>query len=418
MTTLRQDEHGADFLGGGGELGRLIRAFDWSKTALGPIETWSSAVATTVGLILGSAVPMVTLWGEDGVMIYNDAYARFAGGRHPGLLGLPVREGWPEVSGFNDRVMKMVLAGGSLTYRDQEMQLSRSGAPEQVWLNLDYSPVVDEDGEPIGVIAIVVETTARILAERELKLEEAQREAERERLRRMLEQAPGLVNILRGPDHIVDFVNETHRRLFDSSGWIGRPVREAIPGVAGQGFFEILDSVYATGRTIEVESAPITYQRTPESPMERRYLTLMFAPSYDDADRVEGVFVLGFDVTEGAIARRRSAALARLADAIADADTPEAMAHAAAEIVAAELGVTRAGYAFIDEAAGTVQVMSEWTTPGLKSIERPTPLDSIGPALETLRSGAPVVIADVQQLPGTEARGEWLEAHRIRSVLN
>ena len=132
MTTLRQDEYGADFLGGGGELGRLIRTFDWAKTSLGPIETWSSAVATTVGLILGSAVPMVTLWGDEGVMIYNDAYARFAGGRHPGLLGLPVREGWPEVSGFNDRVMKMVLAGGSLTYRDQEMQLSRSGAPEQV----------------------------------------------------------------------------------------------------------------------------------------------------------------------------------------------------------------------------------------------------------------------------------------------
>ena len=50
----------------------------------------------------------------------------FAGGRHPGLLGLPVREGWPEVAGFNDRVMKMVLAGGVLSYRDQEMQYMKA----------------------------------------------------------------------------------------------------------------------------------------------------------------------------------------------------------------------------------------------------------------------------------------------------
>jgi hypothetical protein len=48
---------------------------------------------TTLGLILNSPVPIVTLWGEDGVMIYNDAYAAFAGWRHPALLGSKVRQG-------------------------------------------------------------------------------------------------------------------------------------------------------------------------------------------------------------------------------------------------------------------------------------------------------------------------------------
>ena len=66
-----------------------------------------------------SPVPIVMLWGEDGVMIYNDAYSVFAGGRHPQLLGSRVREGWPEVADFNDNVMKVGLAGGTLAYRDQ-----------------------------------------------------------------------------------------------------------------------------------------------------------------------------------------------------------------------------------------------------------------------------------------------------------
>ena len=146
----------------------LIGAFDWSRTRLGPIANWAPALRSTVSLILQSAVPVVTLWGEDGIMIYNDAYSGFAGGRHPRLLGSQVRLGWPEVASFNDNVMKVGLAGGTLAYRDQELTLYRNGRPEQVWMNLDYSPVVDDAGVPFGVIAIVVETTAKIQAERNL----------------------------------------------------------------------------------------------------------------------------------------------------------------------------------------------------------------------------------------------------------
>ena len=158
------------FLAGGGELARLIAAFDWAATPLGAIGGWPQSLRTTVGLILRSPVPIVTLWGEDGVMIYNDAYSGFAGGRHPRLLGSRVREGWPEVADFNDNVMRIGLAGGTLAYRDQELTLYRSGAPEQVWMNLDYSPVIGERGQPDGVIAIVVETTGKVQAERRLRV--------------------------------------------------------------------------------------------------------------------------------------------------------------------------------------------------------------------------------------------------------
>lgn len=143
----------------------LVAAFDWAKTSLGPRERWPESLKTAVGVVLHSRVPMVILWGTEGVMIYNDAYSAFAGGRHPELLGSNVREGWPEVADFNDNVMKVVLGGGTLAYRDQELTLHRNGAPEQVWMDLDYSPIPDESGRPRGVIAIVHETTERVLAE-------------------------------------------------------------------------------------------------------------------------------------------------------------------------------------------------------------------------------------------------------------
>ncbi|MGU3494203.1 ATP-binding protein [Xanthobacteraceae bacterium A53D] len=154
------------FLNGGGSCAALIAARDWSSTSLGPIHTWPGCLANATALLLRSQVPIVMLWGDDGVMLYNDAYSGFAGGRHPQLLGSEVRKGWPEVADFNDNVMKVGLAGGALRYTDQELTLHRNGVPEQVWMNLDYSPVLNEAGEPAGVICFLTETTERVLADR------------------------------------------------------------------------------------------------------------------------------------------------------------------------------------------------------------------------------------------------------------
>lgn len=158
----------ASFPIGGGMLGQLIRDFDWSSTSAGPLAAWPQSLKTVTQMLLLSPVPIVLLWGEDGVMIYNDAYSVFAGNRHPQLLGSKVREGWSEIADFNDNVMRVGLSGGTLAYRDQELVLQRRGQPAPVWMDLDYSPVLDESGKPAGVIAIVVETTEKILAQRGL----------------------------------------------------------------------------------------------------------------------------------------------------------------------------------------------------------------------------------------------------------
>ncbi|GGF80962.1 hypothetical protein GCM10007301_46330 [Azorhizobium oxalatiphilum] len=158
------------FLAGGGETGALIARFDWSATSLGAISGWPSCLKTAVSLLLRCNVPIVMLWNADGVMLYNDAYAAFAGHRHPRLLGSRVLEGWPEVAAFNGHVLDAVLRGETLSYKDQHLILNRHGVPEDVWMNLDYSPVLDEAGRPAGVFAIVVETTERHHAEQRLRI--------------------------------------------------------------------------------------------------------------------------------------------------------------------------------------------------------------------------------------------------------
>lgn len=161
------------FLTGGGELAERIAAFPWERTPIGGIDGWSPALRNTVALMLRSDVPLVLLWGEAGVMIYNDAYSEFAGGRDSTLLGSNVREGWDEVADFNDNVMKVGLAGGTLKFTDFKLMLNRSGQLEEVWMNLDYSPVLEEDGTPAGVLAVVVEVTEAYKVRKTLEANEA-----------------------------------------------------------------------------------------------------------------------------------------------------------------------------------------------------------------------------------------------------
>ena len=68
---------------GGGRMGALIRALDWSKTSLGPISAWPTHLIATVGLILPAQAQIVLFWGPDFVALYNDAFAPTIGDKHP-----------------------------------------------------------------------------------------------------------------------------------------------------------------------------------------------------------------------------------------------------------------------------------------------------------------------------------------------
>ncbi|TCR90651.1 hypothetical protein EV561_10339 [Rhizobium sp. BK376] len=278
------------FLAHDGELARLIADFDWSSTSIGSHQRWPQSLKTTIALVLQSPVPIVTLWGEEGIMIYNDAYSVFAGERHPRLLGSKVREGWPEVADFNDNVMKVGLSGGTLDYADRELVLNRTGKPEAGWMDLYYSPVIDEAGKPAGVIAVVVETTAKVKAERRLR-------GERERLTRMFEQAPGFMAMTVGPNHVFEMANEAYLRLIGNRDILDHPLLEALPELNEQGFRQLLDRVYSTGEPFVGESSRVLLEREPGRVAEI-FVDFIFQPVLGEDRKPVGIFIQGNDVTE------------------------------------------------------------------------------------------------------------------------
>ncbi len=157
------------FLGDGGRLATLIGETDWASTPLGPIDGWPQYLKTATSIILRAPVPMALLWGSDGVMIYNDAYGAIVGARHPAGLGATVHAAWPEARAFNEHVLRVCLAGETLSFARQEMSQYFPTHDHAVFLDLNYSPVLDHDGVPGGVLAVVVETTDAVLAERGLR---------------------------------------------------------------------------------------------------------------------------------------------------------------------------------------------------------------------------------------------------------
>lgn len=139
-----------------------FQTFDWSGTALGAVDGWPTALTMTLRMMFSSPVAMAVLAGRDGVMIYNDAYIEIAGKRHPDCFGQSVLTTWPEVAAFNRQIIADVFAGETASFEDAPLTLYRNGVAEDVWLDLDYSPVVDDDGGTIAVLAILAETTKRV----------------------------------------------------------------------------------------------------------------------------------------------------------------------------------------------------------------------------------------------------------------
>jgi PAS domain S-box-containing protein len=291
-----------------GEIGKLIRKYSWDKTSLGPIDSWPQSLLTALNILLQSPVPIVMLWGKDGIMLYNDAYSVFAGKRHPTLLGSKVVEGWPEVADFNQHVMDTVYEEGkTLSYKDQELVLYRNDVHEDVWMDLNYSPIIDESGKPGGVWSIVVETTERVLAEQKQQAAEAALKSEREHLQSLFKQAPALIAVLRGPNHTFEMANPLYiDTVAPHRDIVGKPVIEALPELAGQGIIDILDTVLRTNKPYVGELA-VKLDRHNSGQLEDAYFNLVYQPiSTTSGKKPDGIFVHAVEITDQVTSRKHT----------------------------------------------------------------------------------------------------------------
>ena len=124
---------GQSLFAGGGEMGRLMRSFDWSEDPLGPPETWSPALQSTTRLVLANCSPMLLWWEPDFLSIYNDAYIPVLGDKHPhAALGKPLRECWSEVFPVLEPLVRSPLEGGPPTWMEDIMlEVNRFGFVEE-----------------------------------------------------------------------------------------------------------------------------------------------------------------------------------------------------------------------------------------------------------------------------------------------
>lgn len=169
---------------GEGEMAELTRRFDWSKTPVGPLDTWPDTLLTTVNLLLATRHPMFLWWGPELIQFYNDGYRpSIREDKHPKALGQRGMECWPEIWHIIGPQIEAVMTKGEATWhRNALVPIHRNGKLEDVYWTYSYSPVRDREGNILGTLVTCSETTEEVLGERRLRQSEA-------RFRRLVEEA-------------------------------------------------------------------------------------------------------------------------------------------------------------------------------------------------------------------------------------
>jgi signal transduction histidine kinase/DNA-binding response OmpR family regulator len=161
----------SNFLAGGGEMGALIRDYDWASNPLGPPESWPQSLKTAVRIMLTSRQPIWIGWGADLIYLYNDPYKSIIGGKHPWALGRPTAEVWREIWPEIGPMLRTAMGGVEGTYVEEQLLImERHGYAEETYYTFSYSPIPDDEGAPGGIICANTDDTKRVIGERQVRL--------------------------------------------------------------------------------------------------------------------------------------------------------------------------------------------------------------------------------------------------------
>lgn len=114
----------------------------------------------------------------------------------------------------------------------------------------------------------------------------------------LFQQAPGFVCFLRGPELRFELANAAYVQLVGHREILGKSLREALPELAGQGYFELMERVYASGEPFVGRGMRVQLQREPDAPLSDAAVDFMYQPIRDAAGRVTGILAQGYEVTE------------------------------------------------------------------------------------------------------------------------
>ncbi|MEV7628471.1 PP2C family protein-serine/threonine phosphatase [Actinoplanes sp. NPDC089786] len=160
-----------DLFGAAGALRELYAGTDWAATSLGPVESWSPTLTTTLRTTFHTRFPVALFWGPEFALLYNEAYAPMIADKHPAALGTPARGVFPEIWETIGPMLEAAAKGGDGTWVENlRLLMNRQGFLEETYFTFSYSAVTSPAGQVEGVMDIAAETTAQVIGTRRLHL--------------------------------------------------------------------------------------------------------------------------------------------------------------------------------------------------------------------------------------------------------
>ena len=288
------------FLSGGGQMGEVIRQKNWSETTLGTPDQWSVSLRTTISLLLNAKFPMLLYWGSESIQFYNDAYLTSL---HPERrltwIGQPGeecwKEKWPDISTEIDTVLQ---SGESVSCEDVPVVIYEGKTSQNHFWTCTYNPVSDDSGKVYGALVICSDTTRFSLTRQ--KTEETQRQ-----VLAFFEQSPVGIAVFETKKLVFSMANPFYGYLVgrDPAEIVGKPLFEALPELAGQGFEYLLDQVFVTGEPFIAREVQVELVRNGQ--LEAIYVDLTYQPRREPNGEISGILVVVTDVTQQVLSRRK-----------------------------------------------------------------------------------------------------------------
>jgi PAS domain S-box-containing protein len=289
------------FLNGGGEMGELIRAKDWSKTSLGNPDSWPQSLCTMMAVVLNNPIGMYIAWGDHFTQIYNDAFRPILGlNKHPEALGNSSRETFSEIWSTIGPMFDDVMNDKAVGFSDLKLILNRNGFDEECYFNFSYTPIKKVDGKVGGILVTVVETTEKttqILGRK--KIEESE-----QKIRQLVENAPFPIALYAGKEMIVELANESIIKIWGKGNdVIGKSFKDVVPELDNQLVFEQINTVFETGQSFHTKNTPLDL--VVDGKLDTYYFNYSLTPLFDTNGKIFGVMNTGVDLTDLNLARKK-----------------------------------------------------------------------------------------------------------------
>jgi signal transduction histidine kinase len=293
-----------NWLSGGGEMGRRLRAHDWSESAFGRPERWPPCLKNAVRQLLSASTPTAIVWGRDQLTLHNDAFAPSGCPKCQRGVALPFRHLFPDAWERAGHVLEDVTRRGEPALLEHALFcIYRDGCAEEIYLTFRCNPLADHAGRVRGVMVLVENTTDHVIsARRTAALRDISTAGAKART--VEEACHDALEALSHHSTDIPFAllyasnaNQTRARLVGSAAL-------AAGGPASPHFLA-LDSVAATGswpagaaietkHTVFIDDLPTRFEPLPagEWPLAPRCAAIVPLATREP-ERLDGVLILG-----------------------------------------------------------------------------------------------------------------------------